>query len=129
MPFTNRKKREPRTSRPNITPEIKVQSGSKENSPRAKFLSTSDLANEYWQVEVEPKDREKTAFATSQGLFEFKVLPFGLCNWPATLQRLMDSTLAGIQWSACLVYLDDVIVFSRTFEEHVQRLKDVFRRF
>ena len=95
----------------------------------ADFFSTLDLANGYWQVEVEPKDREKTAFTTTQGLFEFKVMPFGLCNGPGTFQRLMDTTLAGLQWSTCLVYLDDVIIYSRTLEEHVRRLRDVFQRF
>lgn len=79
-------------------------------------------------MEVEEKDREKTAFCTPDGLFEFKVMSFGLCNAPATFQRLMDMVLAGLQWTNCLVYLDDVIVVGRTFEEHLQNLQDVFAR-
>lgn len=59
---------------------------------------------------VEECDREKTAFATPFGLFQFKVMPFGLCNAPATFQWLMELVLAGLLWSVCLVYLDDIIV-------------------
>ena len=94
----------------------------------AKYFSTIDLASGYWQVEVEPCDQEKTAFATPQGLFEFRVMPFGLTGAPSTFQRLMESVLAGLQWSTCLVYLDDIIIFSTTFEEHLERLREVFSR-
>ncbi len=82
----------------------------------------------YWQVEVEEQDREKTAFTTKEGLFEFKVMPFGLCNAPATFQRLMDLVLAGVQWTSCLVYQDDIIIFGRTFQEHLQNLQAVFEQ-
>ena len=92
------------------------------------LFSTLDLASGYWQVEVEPKDREKTAFCTPEGLYEFKVMHFGLCNAPATFQRLMDRVLSGLQWRVCLVYLDDVIVVGKTFEDHLQHPKDVFHR-
>ena len=71
-------------------------------------------------------DREKTAFTTRHGLFEFQVMPFGLCNAPGTFQRLMEFVLAGLQWQTCLVYLDDVIVYSRDFDEHLKRLREVF---
>lgn len=85
-----------------------------------------DLASGYWQVEVDVADREKTAFTTRHGLFEFQVMPFGLCNAPGTFQRLMEFVLASLQ---CLVYLDDVIVDGRDFEEHLERLREVFHRF
>ena len=95
----------------------------------AKLFSTWDLASGYWQVEMEGADREKTAFTTRHGLFEFQVMAFGLCNAPSTFQRLMAFVLAGLQWQTCLVYLDDVIVFGRDFEEHLVRLREVFERF
>ena len=76
----------------------------------SKWFSTLDLLNSYWQVELEERARQKTAFCTTEGLFQFRVMPFGLCNTPATFQRLMDLVLAGLQWSHCLVYLDDVVV-------------------
>ena len=69
---------------------------------------------------MHPDDRENTAFCTADGLFEFNVMPFGLCNAPATFQRLMDLILAGLQWSACLVYLDDIIIMGKSLEEHLE---------
>ena len=75
---------------------------------------------------VAEQDREKTAFITPQGLFEFKRMPFGLCNAPATFQRMMHAVLRGLSPVFCLVYLDDVIVFSRTFQDHLARLESVF---
>ena len=85
-----------------------------------------DLLSGYWQVEVAEKDRPKTAFCTTEGLFEFKVMPFGLSNAPATFQCLMDLVLAELQWSQCLVYLDDVIILGRIFSEHLANLNLVF---
>ena len=76
----------------------------------SRWFTTLDLLSGYWQVEVDEQDREKTAFCISEGLFEFRVMPFGLCNAPATFQSLMNLTLAGSQFSSCLVYIDDVIV-------------------
>ena len=76
---------------------------------------------------MSPEHREKTAFCTTKGLFEFNVMPFGLCNAPATFQRLMDMVLAGLQWSSCLVYLDDIIVIGKTFEDHLMNLREVFK--
>ena len=88
----------------------------------ANYFSTLDLANGYWQVPVAEKDRQKTAFVTPDGLFEFNRMPFGLANAPATFQRLMDQVLKRLKWTACLVYLDDILVFGKSFEEHQCRL-------
>jgi hypothetical protein len=94
----------------------------------AKFLSTLDLRSGYWQAEILPEDRDKTSFITRKGQWRFKVLSFGLANAPGLFQRLMDRVLAGLTWDTCLVFLDDIIVYSSTFEEHAQRLDAVFQR-
>ena len=95
----------------------------------AKWFSTLDLKSGYWQVPISEQDKEKTAFRTSSGqLFEFNQVPFGLCNAPATFSRLMDRVLAGLHWETCLFYLDDIIVFSSTWEEHLARFRKVFER-
>ena len=69
------------------------------------------------QVEVAEKDQPRTAFTTPGGLFQFWVMPFGLCNAPATFQRLMDRVLSGLKWSSCLVYFDDIIVVGMSFSD------------
>ena len=95
----------------------------------AKYFSTLDLKSGYWQVPIKEEHKEKTAFRTSSGqLYEFNQLPFGLCNAPATFSRLMDQVLTGLSWKICLYYLDDIIVFSSTWEEHLRRLEEVFIR-
>ncbi|UYV66396.1 hypothetical protein LAZ67_4001541 [Cordylochernes scorpioides] len=91
----------------------------------ARYYSTMDLKTGYWQVEVDERDREKTAFVTPDGLYEFMVMPFGLCNAPATFERMMDNVLMGLKWNICLCYLDDIVVYSDTFEEHLERLSKV----
>ena len=95
----------------------------------AKWFSTLDLKSGYWQVPITEQDKAKTTFQTSSGqLFEFNQVPFGLCNAPATFSHLMDRVLAGLHWETCLFYLDDIIVFSSTWEEHLARLRQVFER-
>lgn len=95
---------------------------------RKKYLSTLDLRAGYWQIRMDPKDIEKTAFITHDGLFEHNVMPFGLCNAPATFQRLMTNMLAGLQWQSVLVYIDDILIMSETFEEHLIHLRQVLDR-
>ena len=94
----------------------------------SQWFLTLDLANRYWQVIIDPKDKEKTAFITKYGTYEFNVMPFGLCNAPATFQRLMDRVYKGIAWKFVVVYLDDTNVYSKTFEDHLDHLKIVFQR-
>jgi hypothetical protein len=92
----------------------------------AKFFSTLDLISGYWQVGMTEQARLKTAFTTRNGLYLWKVMPFGLCNAPSTFERLMEAVLAGLQWHTCLVYLDDIVVFASTHEQMLTRLNDVF---
>ena len=94
----------------------------------SEWFSTLDLASGYWQVEVDESDRPKTAFTTGSGLFQFTVMPFGLCNAPATFERLMEHVLSGLPWDVCLLYLDDIIVHANNFQDEMKRLKTVFER-
>lgn len=94
----------------------------------AHIFSTLDLRPGYWQIELHPTAKEKTAFITHQGLYEFRVLPFGLCNSPSTFQRLMEHVLRGPNWQTCLIYIDDIIIYSRNFDEHLRHVEDVFPR-
>ncbi|XP_039528746.1 uncharacterized protein LOC120479938 [Pimephales promelas] len=94
----------------------------------AKWFSTLDLASGYNQVPVADNDRAKTAFCTPFGLFEFNRMPFGLCNAPSTFQRLMERIFGDQSFQSLLLYLDDVIVFSTTIEQHLQRLELVLDR-
>ena len=90
------------------------------------LFSTFDAHRGYWQIPVSDDSRPKTAFATHEGLYEFRVMPFGLCNAPATFQRLMQRILSGMN-SFCNVYIDDILIFSRNPEEHQEHLEQVFR--
>ncbi|XP_073510768.1 uncharacterized protein [Phyllobates terribilis] len=92
----------------------------------ANFFSTLDLTSGYWQVPVAEADREKTAFTTPMGLSEFTCMPFGLCNAPGTFQRLMECCLGHRNFETVLLYLDDVIVYSKTYEDHLKHLAEVF---
>ena len=94
----------------------------------SKVFSTLDLATAYAQVEVAAEDRPKTAFATPAGLYEYKRMPFGLLNSPATWQRLMCTIFREDIYDTILVYLDDIIVYSPSWEEHLPRLENVFKK-
>ena len=95
---------------------------------KSKFYTTLDLTSGYWQIELEEDSKHKTAFTTSAGLFEFQKMPFGLTNGPASFQRAMQCCLAGLNWDIALCFLDDVIIFSKDFDEHLSRLGKVFDR-
>ena len=80
-------------------------------------------------MELKEEDKAKTAFQVgSLGFYEANRMPFGLCNAPATFQRLMERVMGDIKFRDCLIYLDDIIIFSSTFEEHIERLEAVFKR-
>ena len=89
------------------------------NLNRAEWFSILDLASGYCQVEMDPQDREKTAFTTLLSLYEFECKPFGLCNAPATFQRLMQKCLSGQLAESLLVYPDDIIIYSPDFSSHL----------
>lgn len=94
----------------------------------AKYFTTLDAWSGYWQIGLREEDKEKTAFSTRDGHYQFNVMPFGLVNAPGSFQRAMNLILHNLTWKTCLVYLDDIIVFSSTFEEHLTRLEEVFQR-
>jgi transposase InsO family protein len=94
----------------------------------ATWYSTMDLRSGYHQVVMDERDKHKTTFVTRRGAYAFNVMPFGLCNAPATFQRLMDCTMKGLNFEVCLVFLDDIIVYSADIPTHLQRLELVFSR-
>ncbi|KAF7254299.1 Retrovirus-related Pol polyprotein from transposon opus [Varanus komodoensis] len=91
---------------------------------QAHFLSTLDLTKEYWQIPLMEESKEKTAFATPVGLFQFKYMPFGLHGAAATFQWLMDKVLGHLSHCAA-AYIDDIVIFSRTWGEHLDHLRQV----
>jgi len=92
------------------------------------WYSTLDLWLGYYNIPIAESDRDKCTFITRQGCFRFTVMPFGLTCAPSVFQRLMDVVLCGLSYQACLVYLDDIIVFGKTFDEQLARLGEVFHR-
>ena len=91
-----------------------------------RIFSTLDLAAGYWQIEVEEDSKEKTAFIVDNNLSEWNKLAFGLCNAPGTFQRLMNTVLHEVIGKTCLVYLDDIIIFSKNKEEHLKHISQIF---
>jgi hypothetical protein len=89
---------------------------------RSKYFSTLDLKAGYWQIPIDEQDKKKTAFVTTDGLYEFNILPFGLSSAPASFQRIINSALGPLRWDITLVYLDDIIIYSQSFGMHVQHL-------
>lgn len=94
----------------------------------AKFFTKIDLTSGYYQVELDEESKEKTAFETPDGHYEFNRLGMGLCNAPATFQRLMYKVLGNLMWTHSMAYLDDIVIFSKTFEEHIVHLEQVFEK-
>jgi len=92
----------------------------------AKVFSTLDCKSGYWPIPMEDEDRDKTTFVCYEGAYLYIRLCFGLSNAPATFQRVVDMILAGLKWKSCLVYLDDLIVFSQSAGEHLEHVWEVF---
>ena len=92
------------------------------------YFSTLDLLSGFFQIPIKEEDKHKTAIITADGLYEFNVTSMGLKHSPATFQRVMDQLLAGLKWNSVLVYLDDIVVLSRNFDEQVERLEVVLSR-
>lgn len=90
------------------------------------WFTTADFTAGYFQVELDEGSKEKTAFITPDGLWEFNVLGMGLCNAPATFMRLMHHVLGDLMWTVCMAYLDDVVIFSKTYDEHLKDVEAVF---
>ena len=95
---------------------------------KARYYTTVDLASGFHQVPLREEDRQKTAFSTPGGHFEFCNMPMGICSAPATFQRLMNTVLSGLVGTKALIYLDDIVIWVATLEEHNQRLVEVSDR-
>ena len=93
------------------------------------YFSCLDMSSGYHQVAMDEYDKEKTSFSTRRGQYEFNKMPFGLSGAPATFQRIMHTILRDQIWSKCVIYLDDILIFGKTIEEHNSRLKEVFQKF
>ena len=106
---------------PRIDESLDTLSGSK-------YFCTLDLASGYWQVPLDNDAKLKSAFVVPGGLYQFEVMPFGLCNAPSTFERLMESIFAGLQWKILVIYLDDIIVYGSTIDETLARLEIVLQR-
>ena len=87
----------------------------------AEYVSKFDLLKGYWQIPLTPRAKEVTAFVTPTGFYQYKVMPFGLKNAPATFQRMIHDVLAGLE--GCEGYIDDIVVFSDTWEQHMDRIR------
>ncbi len=92
---------------------------------KAKYYLSWDLISRFWQIEIEKEDKAKTAFSTSWRYYEYNVMPFGLKRVPATFQQLMIKILGPYLYNFVMVYLDDIIIFSQTIEEHLQHMRKV----
>lgn len=99
-----------------------------DNLGKAEYFSTLDLASGFHQIKINKADREKTAFSTEEGHFQFKRMPFGLKNAPAAFQRLINQAMIGLTPRQCMIYLDDIVIFSKSLQEHLIKLKNVFER-
>ena len=97
-----------------------------DRAARAKFFTAIDLQSGYWQIQMDEESIEKTAFTTGTDLWEFESMPFGLCNAPATFQRVMNYIT--MDAAHAMAYIDDLLIFSDTFEDHLKHIEDILIR-
>ena len=95
---------------------------------KAQIFSVMDMANGFWQIPLDPTTKHKSAFITHNGVYNFKKLPYGLMNSPACFNMVMSEVLRGINWKCAIIYVDDIIVFSNSFDDHLHNLSLVFDR-
>ena len=93
-----------------------------------KFFTTLDMSSGFWQLYLDPKTKHKTTFTTPMGNYNFKRMPFGLVNAPASYTIMMNKVLQGLNWKFLLCYMDDILIFSSSFEEHLNHLDQVFEK-
>ena len=95
-----------------------------------KYYTTEDLLSGFWQIPMVAESKQYTALTVGMlGFYEYKCMPFGLCNAPATCQHLMQNCLGELNYTTCLVYLDDVVIYSSMQDEHLDQLREVLEWF
>jgi transposase InsO family protein len=94
----------------------------------SRYFSTLDLAKGFWQIKLDDASKHKTGFTTVYGQYQFKRLPFGLATSPGAFQHAMNTVLSGLNWVHCMVYIDDVLIFTKDFESHLEYLDQVLKR-
>ena len=95
---------------------------------RAKWMTTFNLTSGYWQIPLAEGDKEKTAFLTKSGRWEWNVLPMGITNAAPTFQRNMEVMLNDLLWKVCIIYINDIIIFGNDFDEHLKNIDIVLGR-
>jgi Reverse transcriptase (RNA-dependent DNA polymerase) len=93
----------------------------------ARYFSTLDASRGYWKIDVNDADREKNSFTSHRGLYQFKRMPFGLMTAPATCQRAIDIVLSSVRFQFALMYLNEIVIYSPTFEQHLEDLSKVLK--
>jgi hypothetical protein len=97
-----------------------------DNIGNAKYVSKFDLLKGFWQVPLTDRAKEISAFATPENLYQYKVMPFGMKNSPATFQRLVNNVISGLK--GCDAYIDDIVIYSNDWNEHIRTIRELFRR-
>jgi hypothetical protein len=94
----------------------------------ATIFSTLDLNSAYFQIELDPETKHKAAFVTHESVYTFNRMPFGLKNAPMSFQMLMSQVFRGLHWKCVLCYIDDILIFSKNIDEHLDHLHQVFSK-